>query len=363
MNEELRRFIKESLERGQSREAIRTVLVEAGWQEREVSNGLASFADVDFPVAVPRPRPYLHAREAFLYLVSFISLYVFAFSLGAVFFGLIDYHFSSSIYRYDPGPSAAQTTALAAIIVAFPLYLFLMRRLTAAVAADPERRQSLIRRWLTYLTLVAGAAIILGDAIALLSRLLAGDPTTGFVLKVLAILVITGPIFGYYLWDMRQAEDQVVESAARAAPVLRGLAIGAIVIVVATMGYSIYLVGTPGQQRDVRLDERRVDDLRNIPENIDIYLKINEEMPAGLEDLIGPRFYVQSIDDPETGVPYEYRVIEGANYELCAVFSTDDSERSSRPRGSGPTARYYSDRVWDHGIGRSCFPLTARAEP
>ena len=185
MNEELRQFIKESLERGQTREAIRNVLLEAGWQEREVNTGnLSAFADVDFPVAVPRPRPYLHAREAFLYLVSFIALYVFAFSLGAVFFGLIDYHFSSSIYRYDPGPSAAQTTALAAVIVAFPLYLFLMRRLATAVAADPERRQSLIRRWLTYLTLVVGAAIILGDVIALLSRLLAGDPTTGFILKV-----------------------------------------------------------------------------------------------------------------------------------------------------------------------------------
>ena len=356
MNEELRQFIKESLERGQDRDAIRNVLLQAGWQERDVHTGMAAFADVDFPVAVPRPRPYLHAREAFLYLVSFISLYVFAFSLGAVFFGLVDYHFSSSIYRYDPGPSAAQTTALAAIIVAFPLYLFLMRRLAAAVAADPERRQSLIRRWLTYLTLVVGAAVILGDVIALLARLLAGDPTTGFVLKVLAVLVITGPIFGYYLWDMRQAEDQVVESAARAAPALRGLVIGAIVVVVATLGYSVYLVGTPGQQRDVRLDERRISDLRDISHNIDTYLELNNEMPASLQVLQGPRFYVDSIEDPETGIPYDYRVIEGFSYELCAVFSTDRSERRRGER------QRFSERVWDHGIGLTCFQLTASAE-
>jgi hypothetical protein len=363
VNEELRQFIKESLEQGQEREAIRDVLVRAGWEEREVNSGLAAFADIAFPVAVPRPRPYLHAREAFLYLVSFIALYVFAFSLGAVFFGLIDYHFSGPIDRYVPGPSAAQTTALAAIIVAFPLYLFLMRRLVVAVAADPERRQSLIRRWLTYLTLVVGAAIILGDVIALLSRLLAGDPTTGFVLKVVAILIITGPIFGYYLWDMRQAEDQVNESVARVAPVLRGLAIAAIVVVVATLGYSIYLVGTPGQQRDVRLDEQRVNNLQNISQNIDTYLELNSEMPAGLEDLIGPRFYVQSIEDPETGVPYEYRIIEGNDYELCAVFATDNSERISRPSESGAVTRYYYDRAWDHGIGRTCFELEAWVEP
>lgn len=356
MNEELRQFIKESLERGQERESIRVVLLQAGWQEREVSNGLASFAEVDFPVAVPRPRPYLHAREAFLYLVSFISLYVFAFSLGAVFFGLIDYHFSSSIYRYDPGPSAAQTTALAAVIVAFPLYLFLMRRLAAAVAVDPERRQSLIRRWLTYLTLVAGAAIILGDVIALLARLLAGDPTMGFVLKVAAILIIIGPIFGYYLWDMRQAEDEVVESSARAAPVLRGLAIAAIVVVIATLGYSIYLVGTPGQQRDVRLDDRRVDDLRNISQNIDTYFDLNEEMPRSLRDLSGPRFHVRSIEDPDTGLLYEYRMTEGTRYELCAVFTTDSGDRREERRS-------FSERIWDHDSGRHCFQLEARAEP
>ncbi|MCY4365009.1 MAG: DUF5671 domain-containing protein [Chloroflexi bacterium] len=356
MNDELRQFIKEALELGQSRDAIRQALLEAGWQEREVRSGLGAFADMDFPVAVPRPRPYLHAREAFLYLISFIALYVFAFSLGAVFFGLIDYHFSSSIYRYDSGPSAAQTTALAAIIVAFPLYLFLMRRLAAAVAADPERRQSLIRRWLTYLTLVVGAAVILGDVIALLARLLAGDPTTGFVLKVVAILVITGPIFGYYLWDMRQAEDQVVESAARAAPVLMGLAVVAVVVVVSTIGYSIYLAGTPGQQRDVRLDERRVSDLQNISNNIDSYLDLNFEMPGALEDLMGPRFFVRSVEDPETGEPYEYRVIEGTSYELCAIFATDTSERRD-------DRRTFSERAWDHGRGRTCYELEAKAEP
>ena len=357
MNQDLRQFIKESLERGQEREAIRDVLVEAGWPEREVNSGLAAFADVAFPVAVPRPRPYLYAREAFLYLVSFIALYVFAFSLGAVFFGLIDYHFSGSIYRYDPSPSAAQTTALAAVIVAFPLYLFLMRRLATAVAADTERRQSLIRRWLTYLTLVAGAAIILGDVIAMLSRLLAGDPTMGFVLKVAAILIITCPIFGYYLWDMRQAEDQVVESAARAAPILRGLVIGAMVVVVLTIGYAIYLTGTPGQQRDVRLDERRVSDLRDISRNIDTYLELNNAMPASLEELKGPRFYVDSIEDPETGSRYDYKVLEGDRYELCAVFSTDNTVRRRGER------RSLSETAWDHGEGRKCFQLEAKAEP
>ena len=355
MNEELRRFIKESLERGIDRESIRAVLLEAGWQERDVRSALAAFADVDFPVAVPRPRPYLHAREAFLYLVSFISLYVFAFSLGAVLFGLIDHTFPDTLHRYRSPASAADATALAAVIVAFPLYLFLMRRLAVAVAADPERRQSLVRRWLTYLTLVVGAGIILGDIIALLASLLTGDPTVSFFLKVAVVLLIVAPIFGYYLWDMRQAEDEVSASAARAAPILRALAIAAVVVVVATVGYSIYVIGTPVQQRQIRLDEQRIEDLRSISRNVDRYYEFNGAMPANLFDLQGPQYSVQSIADPDTGRPYGYHLVGGVDYELCAVFNAESPERQDEHRP-------FSESIWDHGPGLTCFALTAEAE-
>ena len=168
--------------------------------------------------------------------------------------------------------------------------------------------------------------------------------------------MITGPIFGYYLWDMRQAEEEVSLSLTRAAPMLWGLVICAIVVVVVTVGYSIYLVGTPGQQRDVRLDEQRVDDLRNISRNIDRYLELNEEMPASLQDMKGPRFSVRSVTDPETDVAYDYRVTEGNSYELCAIFSTDSAERTDE-------RRRFSETAWDHGAGRACFQLEARSEP
>ena len=355
MNEELRQFIKESLEQGIDRESIRNVLLEAGWQERDLRSAFAAFAEVDFPVAVPRPRPNLHAREAFLYLVSFIALYVFAFSLGSILFSLTDHTFSDSLNRHGSYSSSAQATAIAAVIVAFPLYLILMRRLAASVATDPERRQSLVRRWLTYLTLVVGAAIILGDFIALLASLLTGDPTVNFFLKVAAVLLIVVPIFGYYLWDMRQAEDEVSISVARATPVLRALVIAAVVVVVATVGYSIYVIGTPGQQRDLRLDQQRIDDLRNISNNINTYLELNEEMPTSLFEMMGPKYYVRSIEDPETGAPYAYRIIDGTDYELCAVFATASPERQAERRP-------FSESIWDHGPGRTCFALTIEAE-
>ncbi len=356
MNAELRQFIKESLERGLEREAIRDVLLEAGWQERELRGALAAFAEVDFPVAVPRPRPYVHAREAFLYLISFIALAVSAFSFGAILFGLIDYTFSDALNRYPAYSSGAQATAVAAVIVAFPLYLLLMRRLAAAGAADPERRQSLVRRWLTYLTLVVGAAIILGDIITLLASLLTGDPTVNFLLKVSAVLFIVCPISGYYLWDMQRAEDQGGVAAARAAPALRALVIAVTLLVAVAVSYSMFLIGTPWQQRDLRLDQERINNLQDISRNIDTFLELNGEMPSDLSELAGPRYRVESITDPDTGEPYEYRVTAERDYELCAVFATDSSQR----RGDD---RPFSESVWEHGEGRMCFELTAEASP
>ena len=153
---------------------------------------------------VPRPKPYLQAREAFLYLVSFIALYVTAFSLITLIFGFIDKTFPDPLSH--GGGLGGIRMALASIIVTFPVYLFLMWRLTKDSAVYPERRQSRLRKWLTYFTLVVASSIITGDLITLLAKLLGGDLSTPFILKVLTILLVVGSIFGYYLWDLRQTE-------------------------------------------------------------------------------------------------------------------------------------------------------------
>ncbi|HAJ01595.1 MAG TPA: hypothetical protein DCL97_13060 [Dehalococcoidia bacterium] len=210
MSDELDSFVKDSLSLGLERSAIRDVLLQAGWREDELTNALSAYADITFPVPVPRPKPYLQAREAFLYLVSFIALYVTAFSLITLIFGFIDRAFPDPLsYRgafQGQYISGSMRMALASIIITFPVYLFLMWRLTKDSAVYPERRQSRLRKWLTYLTLVIASSIITGDLITMLAKLLGGDLTIPFILKVLTILLIIGSIFGYYLWDLRQSE-------------------------------------------------------------------------------------------------------------------------------------------------------------
>ncbi len=208
MDRDLQGFVREALARGAPRPAIREKLLAAGWHEDEVRNALASFLDADFPVPVPRRRPYLSAREAFLYLVTFAALYVSAIEYGTLLFQFINRWLPDAA---DPewrvrGATSTIRRATASLIIAFPVFMILSWRLDRAVALDRERRASRVRKWLTYLTLFSAAGVIIGDLITLVYNLLEGELTLRFVLKCVVVLAIAGAAFGCYLWDLRQEE-------------------------------------------------------------------------------------------------------------------------------------------------------------
>jgi hypothetical protein len=88
--------------------------------------------------------------------------------------------------------------ALSRLLVAYPVYLVLMRQLNRDLASNREKYFSGVRKWLTYLTLWVAALIALGTLIALLSSLFRGEVSLRFWLKILVILVIDGGVLGYY---------------------------------------------------------------------------------------------------------------------------------------------------------------------
>lgn len=206
MSSELHSFIKEALTKKAPKPEITRALLQAGWQADEIKSALAAFADIDFPIPVPKHKPYLSAREAFLYLVMFVGLYLSAFSFGSLIFDFINRALPDPLQTYFDVSRRSLRMSLAMLIVAFPLYLWLAAILTRGIRRDPENKSSKIRKWLTYLTLFVAAAIIIGDLITLIFNLLGGELTLRFVLKVITVLTIAGSIFGYYLWNFRKEE-------------------------------------------------------------------------------------------------------------------------------------------------------------
>jgi hypothetical protein len=207
ISDDLIAFVKEALARGLSKADIERALASAGWPQEQVRGALASFADVPFSIPVPRPRPYVSARDAFVYLVMFTTLYLSAFNLGQLIFELID--------RAFPDPAAplleftilAVRWSIASLIVAVPVFLYTTMLTARAARIDPTKRSSRVRRQLTYLTLFVAACLLIGDVTTLIYNFLGGELTTRFLLKVLTVAAIAGTAFWYYLNDVRDDKD------------------------------------------------------------------------------------------------------------------------------------------------------------
>jgi hypothetical protein len=208
--DELVPFVREALLAGRSRDDVAAVLRRAGWTREQVDAALGAFADVDYPIPVPRPKPYLSAKEAFWYLVLFTTLYLSAIYLGVLLFQLINLAIpdpTDAAYIADYAETRIRW-AIAVLVVAFPLFLFMGRLIGRAVARDPAKRASRVRKWLTYLTLFVAVCVLVGDTTSLIYNLLSGDLTARFLLKSLVVASIAGGVLGYYLWDLRRDERE-----------------------------------------------------------------------------------------------------------------------------------------------------------
>lgn len=149
------------------------------------------------------------AREAFLYLLQFLALYVSAISLGTLLFQFVNRWLPDNLENYGGYDSTLQVIrfSVSALIVTFPLFLWMSRSVFQFLKENPDRRTSGIRQWLTYITLFFAAGTIMGDLIGLVNNFLNGELTLRFGLKVLIVGGIASLIFGYYLWDLKKAES------------------------------------------------------------------------------------------------------------------------------------------------------------
>ena len=123
-----------------------------------------------------------------------------------------------------------------------------------------------------------------------------------------------------------------------------------IAAVLAVAAYSAFLVGTPGYQRSLQFDERRVSDLQNISFAVQQYWDRTGQLPASLAEFskFPALYYINSTTDPKTQQSYEYNISGERSYELCAVFENVSQNRVNVPK-------YYQEEQWKHEAGRQCF--------
>jgi hypothetical protein len=197
---DVQEFFDSARNQGVSDDVIVGLLRGRGWPEDDVHRALADHFEVRSGLAIPAYRRSGSAKDAFLYLLSFATLATWAVGLGQVIFTLIDQHIKDPV-NFNPYSNSSYQMAdsLACIIVAFPVYLLTMYFITREVRAHPEKLDSNVRKWLTYIALLIAAGIVVGDLITFLTFFLRGALTTPFICKVATTFVIAGGIFWYYM--------------------------------------------------------------------------------------------------------------------------------------------------------------------
>lgn len=346
----LRTFIAHARSKGMDHQTIRMLLLSSGWKEKDIVEALTE-ATLDMPVPAPEDRG--GAREAFFHLLAFVTLYASVISVLVLVFEYLNRAFPDAAFDYGYyDDSSSIRWFMAVLIVSFPIFVWVSRIIQREMAKSPERAWSPVRRWLTYLTLFVTAGVLVGDGITLLFYLLQGEITIRFILKVLAVLGVASMVFSYYFLALKMpAGDD------RSSRFNRTYGIAAIVIAVAAVVWGMVVAGTPMGQRLVRLDERRVNDLRTIQQEIYNIVYKGEErrpvtrlpnpLPPNLPYVVENSEYSRpSITDPDTGKDYEYVTdVDDDQFALCATFDTVRDQSY--------------DVFWNHPVGRHCYEFDA----
>jgi len=122
------------------------------------------------------------------------------------------------------------------------------------------------------------------------------------------------------------------------------LSVAACLIVAAGLWIGFVAIGPPGRAREIALDEKRVDDLKDISSRLRRRYHDMGSFPVTLPS--------NWATDPVTKRPYEYTRAGRAHFVLCAVF---DAPSDNEDNG-GTT-------FWKHGSRKQCYTFDKSSEP
>lgn len=300
-------------------------------------------------------------KDFFLWAGAMVAFYASVIAFINLVFQYIDYLFPDPLnyYQIDPYQSGI-SVFMATIIVAFPIFLVLMRIIRRAIATDPTRQEIWVRRWALVLTLFVAGAAIAGTFIILLTTFLSGEELTArFLLKILTALLVAVAGFAHFFADIKGYWKIYPNHA-------RNLGFAVMAIIAATIISGFFIVGTPRQARLARFDAQRVTDLQSIQWQIVNYWQKKQKLPKALSDLADPISGFFAPKDPQTKGEYEYKETAPLSFQLCAVFNAESRKTMNGYRQAYPVmplaVKGERSDNWQHRAGRVCFDRTIDPE-
>ncbi|MDO8523530.1 MAG: DUF5671 domain-containing protein [bacterium] len=274
-------------------------------------------------------------KEFFLNLAVFAMLYVVAYVLIVLVNNCIDYFLPDTLFGGHMSIYSMRWE-IALLIVTFPGFLIVSRVLGKIYTSEPAQQKARARQWLLYLTLFVTGITMVVIIVTVVFGLLMGELTTSLALKALVVFLVSGAVFEYH----RQiGSDRATLSKLGA----QCLAVVSTCAVVLAIGVGIYITGSPYQERRVRLDQEKVNELSGIQNAVIRYWEEKKKLPESLTDT-DIRTYVR---DSESIKEYEYKILNKETFSLCAEFKTSDKQDQD--------VKQYGLNKWAHEAGKVCF--------
>lgn len=290
-------------------------------------------------------------KDFFLYLLSNVALYYCAGWLVSLLYDYINYGFGTINYYETSWLPSSMRWAIASLVIVFPVYIWVTNGLNRDLATNPGKKDLWVRKWMMYLTLALASIAIVIDLVALVNEFLAGEFAATFILKVLAVALVSGLVFGYYFYELRR-------DAGKHAPARSIFRYAAIALVALTIAGGFLVVGSPTTARERRYDVQRVFDLQSIQSQVTNYWQNKRALPPALSALSDPLLGYSLPIDPEITTKqreYEYKPTGSLSFEICATFNLAGGPSDEV---TGPKITGAGNEVWLHGAGRTCFNRT-----
>lgn len=298
------------------------------------------------------------AKLLFWYLRAFFALALCASATGTLWYQFINkwYPLQISPYGrvYRPYTDWAVIWGISTLVIIAPILFVVVAILREAVKRNEVELHRGVRQWLSYVFLFIVVAVMVGDLVAAVYYLLNGDYSTRFFLKVFTVLAISGWVFSYVWLDIR-SENALANSA-----LPRRMGIASAIVMLISVGVGFTLIDSPMLARAKAFDTQRASDIQRLQGGVQNYFNKYQRMPESLEELREEGMVRKFVlEDPDSGEPYEFRIIDEQRYEICAIFTTDnrdEEEEFYQPRGP-----YESSFL--HGAERTCFEQNIRETP
>lgn len=300
-------------------------------------------------------KPKTTAIDFLLNAGAIIALYTIVSSLLALIFIVVEKAYPRITDRYDYYYSQSISWPVSILIVLFPVFIAIMWFLEKSYNQNPEKRSLSIHKWLTYITLFVGGAVLIGDLITVLYYFIDGQElTTSFLLKVFSVLVITLIVFLYYIAD---AKNTLTSSKKK---IWLGVSTA---VIVASIAWGFSVLGSPKTQQLLKYDQQKINDLQNIKNQVEGFYFNKGTLPKDIEEILSESYYNPQKVDPQTEKPYEYATTSGTTYNLCAEFNkaSDDKKVANSKRHIIYPMDYdgYNGNIsWVHPAGQYCFKET-----